>query len=178
MSSSTSSLTSSSSFSDGFKVQVQDTRIKDKVANQVQSGTAEHRPRNTPFMGIMDKTARFQQQSNPPNRTWHCQVTEGLLTNTANSEKPSLKPGGYPSQAKACSVSTLTGSVHNGAQVKEPEENKCQIPVHCQDNRITKSVSHLYQEGITKQPPHVSSEAHRSHLTSAKPKRSFIESNV
>ncbi|XP_014641426.1 PREDICTED: protein TANC1 isoform X2 [Ceratotherium simum simum] len=187
MSSSTSSLTSSSSFSDGFKVQGPDARIKDKVVNQVQSGIAEHRPRNTPFMGIMDKTARFQQQSNPPNRTWHCQVPEGLLTNTSsaaglqalNSEKPSLKQaGGYNNQAKICSVSTLGGSVHNGAQVKELEEKKCQIPGHCQENRITKTVSHLYQESLSKQQPHISNEAHRSHLPSAKPKRSFIESNV
>ncbi|XP_021121598.1 protein TANC1 isoform X2 [Heterocephalus glaber] len=188
MSSSTSSLTSSSSFSDGFKVQGPDARIKDKVVSQVQSGTAEHRPRNTPFMGIMDKTARFQQQGHPPHRAWHCQVAEGLLTNTsaaaglqsANSEKPSLKQGGgYSSQAKACPVPTLSGGVHNGAQVKEVED-KCQIPAPCpsQDSRKPQSVPHLYQESISKQPPHVSNEAHRSHLTSAKPKRSFIESNV
>ncbi|XP_051040593.1 protein TANC1 isoform X2 [Phodopus roborovskii] len=185
ISSSTSSLTSSSSFSDGFKVQGPDSRIKDKGTNQVQGGTAEHRPRNTPFMGIMDKTARFQQQSNPPGRSWHCQVAEGLLTNTAaaaglqsNSEKPTLKPGGYCSQAKPCSLSPLSKNVHNGAQVKELEESKCQIPALCQDNRITKGVPHLYQENISKQPSHVSTETHRSHLTSAKPKRSFIESNV
>ncbi|XP_035160684.1 protein TANC1 isoform X20 [Callithrix jacchus] len=186
MSSSNSSLTSSSSFSDGFKVQGPDTRIKDKVVTHVQSSTAEHRPRNTPFMGIMDKTARFQQQSNPPGRTWHCPAAEGLLTNTsaaglqsANTEKTSLmQVGGYNNQAKTCSASTLSASVHNGAQVKELEENKCQIPVHCQENRITKTVSHLYQESISKQQPHISNEAHRSHLTAAKPKRSFIESNV
>ncbi|XP_037704442.1 protein TANC1 isoform X3 [Choloepus didactylus] len=185
MSSSAGSLTSSSSFSDSFKAQGPDARIKDKVGTQVQSGMAEHRPRNTPFMGIMDKTARFQPQGHPPSRTWHCQVAEGLLTSPAaglqasNPEKPPLKQvGGFNNQAKACSVSTLGGSVHNGAQVKELEEKKCQKPVHCQDNRITKTVSHLYQENISKQQPHVSNEAHRSHLTSAKPKRSFIESNV
>ncbi|XP_047577815.1 protein TANC1 isoform X7 [Lutra lutra] len=187
MSSSTSSLTSSSSFSDGFKGQGPDVRIKDKAVNPGQSGTAEHRPRNTPFMGIMDKTARFQQQSNPPGRTWHCQRPEGLLTNATsaaglqplNSEKPSLKQaGGYASQAKTCSVSTLGGSVHNGAQGKELEEKKCQTAVHCQDNRIAKTVSHLYQESSSKQQLHGSNEAHRSHLPSAKPKRSFIESNV
>ncbi|XP_044098063.1 protein TANC1 isoform X7 [Neovison vison] len=187
MSSSTSSLTSSSSFSDGFKGQGPDVRIKDKAVNPVQSGTAEHRPRNTPFMGIMDKTARFQQQSNPPGRAWHCQLPEGLLTNATsaaglqslNSEKPSLKQaGGYASQAKTCSVSTLGGSVHNGAPGKELEEKKGQTAVHCQDNRIAKTVSHLYQESSSKQQPHVSNEAHRSHLPSAKPKRSFIESNV
>lgn len=185
MSSSTSSLTSSSSVSDGFKAQGPDSRIRDRGTTQVQGGTAEHRPRNTPFMGIMDKTARFQQQGNPPSRPWHCPVTEGLLTNTAtaaglqtNSEKPALKPGGYCSQAKPCSVPPLGMGVHNGAQVKELEENKCQIPALCQDNRKTKGVPHLYPEGVSKQPLHVSTEAHRSHLTSAKPKRSFIESNV
>ena len=180
MSSSTSSLASSSSFSDGFKVQGPDARIKDKVGSQVPSGTAEHRPRNTPFMGIMDKTARFQQQNHPPGRTWHCVVPEGLLTSASsaaglqasNSEKPSLK------QAKACPGSTLGGGVHNGAQVKELEEKKCQMPVHCQDSRVTKTISHLYQESMSKQQSHISNEAHRSHLPSAKPKRSFIESNV
>ncbi|XP_055253070.1 protein TANC1 isoform X6 [Moschus berezovskii] len=180
MSSSTSSLASSSSFSDGFKVQGPDARIKDKVVSQVPSGTAEHRPRNTPFMGIMDKTARFQQQNHPPGRIWHCAVPEGLLTSApsaaglqaSNSEKPSLK------QAKACPGSTLGGGVHNGAQVKELEEKKCQMPVHCQDSRVTKTISHLYQESMSKQQSHISGEAHRSHLPSAKPKRSFIESNV
>lgn len=187
MSSSTSSLTSSSSFSEGFKVHGPEARIKDQVVSQVQGGTAEHRPRNTPFMGIMDKTARFQQQGHPAQRAWHCQVAEGLLMNTSavaglqptNSEKPSLKPGGgFSSQAKACPVSTLSGGVHNGAQVKEVEDSKCHIPAHCPDGRKTKSTSHAYQEGVSKQPPPVSSEAHRSCLTSAKPKRSFIESNV
>ncbi|KAM5279986.1 protein TANC1 isoform 2-T2 [Ctenodactylus gundi] len=186
MSSSTSSLTSSSSFSDGFKVQGQDARIKEKVVGQVQSGTSEHRPRNTPFMGIMDKTARFQQQINPPNRAWHCQGGEGQLPNlsaaglqSANSEKPSLKQGGgHSNQAKVCPVSTLSASVHNGAQVKELEENKCHIPAQCQDSRKIKSVSHMYQESISKQSPHVSNEAPRSRLPAAKPKRSFIESNV
>ncbi|XP_036714744.1 protein TANC1 isoform X6 [Balaenoptera musculus] len=187
MSSSTSSLASSSSFSEGFKVQGPDARIKDKVGSQAPSGPAEHRPRSTPFMGIMDKTARFQQQSHPPSRAWHCAVPEALPTNTpsaaglqaSQSEKPSLKQaGGYSSQTKTRSVSTLGGGVHNGAQGKELEEKKCQIPVHCQDSRITKTVSHAYQESLSKQQPHISSEAHRSHLPSAKPKRSFIESNV
>lgn len=187
MSSSTSSLASSSSFSDGFKSQGPDARVKDKAVTQVQSGTAEHRPRNTPFMGIMDKTARFQQQSNPPSRAWQCQAPDGLLTNTpsaaglqpSNSEKPCLKQAaGYNSQAKACAVSTLGGSALNGAQGKELEDRKCQVPAHCQDTRITKPVSHLYQEGLSKQQPPISNEAHRSHLPSTKPKRSFIESNV
>ena len=184
MSSSTSSLTSSSSFSDGFRISGPEARIKDKAVNQVQSSMAEHRPRSTPFMGVMDKTARFQPQSNPPSRARRCPGPEGLPTRppaaglqSSSSEKPSLRQAGHTSHAKAGAVSTLGVSVHNGAQVKELED-KCQIPAHCQDSRVTKSASHLYQESISKQQPHVSNEAHRSHLPSAKPKRSFIESNV
>ncbi|XP_045431553.1 protein TANC1 isoform X5 [Pipistrellus kuhlii] len=193
MSSSTSSLTSSSSFSDGFKGQGPEARGRDKAAPQVQSGTAEHRPRNTPFMGITDKTARFQQQqqqSNPPGRTWHAAAgPEGLLLShtpaaglqASNPERASLKQAaaGYHSQARSCAVPTLGGSVHNGAPGKELEERKGPGPAHCQDSRVAKTVSHLYQESISKQqPPHIGSEAHRSLLPSAKPKRSFIESNV
>ncbi|XP_075385811.1 protein TANC1 isoform X2 [Tenrec ecaudatus] len=187
MSSSTSSLASSSSFSDGFKVPGADARVKEKVANQGPGGPGEHRPRTTPFMGIMDKTARFQQQGHPPSRTWHSQGAEGLLTSPApaaglqpaNSERPSLRPaGGYGHPAKSCSVSTLGGSVRNGAPGKELEEKQCPIPAHCQEGRVAKTVSHLYQESLSKQQPPVASEAHRRHLSSAKPKRSFIESNV
>lgn len=187
MSSSTSSLTSSSSFSDGFKGPGPEARAKDKAAHQAQSGTAEHRPRNTPFMGVMDKTARFQPQSAAPGRAWHAALAEGPLApapaaglQASNSERAPLKPAaGYHGHAKACAASTLAGGVHNGAPGKELEERKCLVPAHCQDTRITKTVSHLYQESISKQqPPHISSEAHRSHLPSAKPKRSFIESNV
>ncbi|XP_058520499.1 protein TANC1 isoform X3 [Ochotona princeps] len=187
MSSSASSLTSSNSFSEGFKVPGADTRVRDKAGHQLPSGTAEHRPRNTPFMGITDKTARFQPQSGAVHRTWHCPAPEGLLPGPApaaglqasSSEKPPLKPGGmYPHQAKACPVATLAGSVHNGAQGKELEESQCLPAVPSADGRMARSVSHLYQEGLAKPQPHVGSEARRSHLATAKPKRSFIESNV
>lgn len=186
MSSSTSSLASSSSFSDGFKGPGPEARVRDKAGNQAPGGggTAEHRPRNTPFMGVTDKTARFQQQqqqqSGAPGRTWHAAAAEGLLASNPNPERPPLKQAaGYHSQAKACAASTLGGGVHNGGPVKELEERKCPGPGPCQDPRMTKTVAHLYQESISKQQPHIGgSEAHRSHLPSAKPKRSFIESNV
>ncbi len=65
VSSSTSSLASSSSLSDSGKVQGPDVRIKtisDKPKIS-QTGSVEFKPR--PFMGVIDKTARFQQPPPP-----------------------------------------------------------------------------------------------------------------
>ncbi len=65
VSSSTSSLASSSSLSDSGKVPGPDVRIKtisDKPKIS-QTGSVEFKPR--PFMGIIDKTARFQQPPPP-----------------------------------------------------------------------------------------------------------------
>ncbi|XP_034642302.1 protein TANC1 isoform X3 [Trachemys scripta elegans] len=187
ISSSTNSLTSSSSFSDSVKGLGPDVRIKENKVSQVQSGTTEHRPRNTPFMGIMDKTARFQLQSNQTNRTWHCQASEGLLTDASggfvqsvNCEQFSARQtGGYSNQTKTSSPAIALGeNIQNGMQPKELEELKCQMSAHCQDTRMSKTVPHFYPDAISEQQSHVNKEGHLSPVSSAKPKRSFIESNV
>ncbi|XP_029566861.1 protein TANC1 isoform X8 [Salmo trutta] len=70
VSSSTSSLASSSSLSESSKLQGPDVRTKtttDKAKQgQNQGGTSEWKPR--PFMGIMDKKARFLQQQQQMQR--------------------------------------------------------------------------------------------------------------
>uniref|UniRef100_A0A8C3L2B9 Tetratricopeptide repeat, ankyrin repeat and coiled-coil containing 1 n=1 Tax=Chrysolophus pictus TaxID=9089 RepID=A0A8C3L2B9_CHRPC len=180
LASSTSSLTSVSSFADSIKGLGPDVRIKDNKINQVHVTAAEHRPRNTPFMGIMDKTARFQQQ-NQSSRSWHSQASDGLSTNvssgsvqSSNFEQFSVKH----SQTKTSSTITVPGeSNQNGMQAKIHEELKCQTAAYCQDNRAPKQVLHLYQDAPSKHS-HISKEGHLSHVTSTKPKRSFIESNV
>ncbi|NXC39243.1 TANC1 protein, partial [Penelope pileata] len=182
LASSASSLTSASSFSDSFKGLGPDVRIKENKVHQVQGAAAEHRPRNTPFMGIMDKTARFQQQNSQSSRPWHSQASDGLSTNVAagsiqssNFEQFSVKH--Y--QTKTSSAVTAPGeSNQNGMQAKEHEELKCQTSAYCQDNRAPKQVLHLYPDVLSKQQSHINKESHLSHVTSAKPKRSFIESNV
>ncbi len=62
VSSSTSSLASSSSLSDSGKVQGPDVRIKtiSDSLRSAQTGSVEFKPR--PFMGIIDKTARFNSR--------------------------------------------------------------------------------------------------------------------
>nr|XP_006126896.2 protein TANC1 isoform X2 [Pelodiscus sinensis] len=184
---STSSLTSTSSFSDSKKGLEPDVQIKENKISQVQSGTTEHRPRNTPFMGIMDKTARFQQQSNQSNRTWHCQASEEVLANTSdglvqssNCEQLSARQtGGYSNQTKSSSPAIAPGeNMQNGMQPKELEELTYQMSAHCQESRTSKTIPHLYPDAIPKQQSYVNKEGQLSLVTSAKPKRSFIESNV
>ncbi|NXI51226.1 TANC1 protein, partial [Chloroceryle aenea] len=179
---STSSLTSASSFSDGIKGLGPSVRLKENNITQVQGTVAEHRPRNTPFMGIMDKTARFQQQSTQSSRTWHPQASDGLATNVAsggiqssNFEQFSVRH--Y--QTKMSSAGAAPGdSSQNGVQAKEREELKCQIATHCPDSRAPSQAPYPYPEAVSAQQPPTAKEAPPSHVTATKPKRSFIESNV
>ncbi|XP_074856929.1 protein TANC1 isoform X2 [Carettochelys insculpta] len=187
ISTSANSLTSCSSFSDSMKGLGPDVRVKENKVSQVQSGTTEHRPRNTPFMGIMDKTARFQQQNNQSSRTWHCQASEGVLRNTSggfvqssNCEQLSARQiGGYNNQTKTSSPAIAPGeNIQNGMQPKELEDPKCQMSAPCQDSRTSKAVPHLYPDAVSKQQSPVNKEDQQSPVLSAKLKRSFIESNV
>ncbi|MBN3287980.1 TANC1 protein, partial [Polyodon spathula] len=189
ISSSTSSLASSSSLSDSGKLQGPDVRIKttvDNKAKQCQSGTAEHKPRPTPFMGIMDKTARFQQlqQSLQQNRSWHSLSTEGLVTNTistggiqaVNFELPYAKTGSaYHDQIKTPSQGPM-GSLHNGMHSKEFGEKFCQKATCFKEPKPAVAVLHSFPDN--KQQSHIARDTPIIHVASMKPKRSFIESNV
>uniref|UniRef100_A0A8C5X2H5 Tetratricopeptide repeat, ankyrin repeat and coiled-coil containing 1 n=1 Tax=Malurus cyaneus samueli TaxID=2593467 RepID=A0A8C5X2H5_9PASS len=177
---STSSFTSASSFSGSVKGLGPDVRLKDSNVSQAQ-GT-EHRPRNTPFMGIMDKTARFQQQNTQSSRTWHSQASEGLSTNTAsagiqpsNCEQFSVKY--YSTTASSTGAAPGDGN-QSSVQAKEHMELLCQIPPPCTDSRSASQGSHSYPDAVAKPPPQSTQDSHLSHPTTAKPKRSFIESNV
>uniref|UniRef100_A0A8U7P2W3 Tetratricopeptide repeat, ankyrin repeat and coiled-coil containing 1 n=1 Tax=Corvus moneduloides TaxID=1196302 RepID=A0A8U7P2W3_CORMO len=180
LASSTSSFTSASSFSGSVKGLGPDVRLKETNISQAQ-GT-EHRPRNTPFMGIMDKTARFQQQNTQSSRTWHSQASDGLSTYIAsagiqpsNFEQFSVKH--YSTKTSSASAALGDGS-QSSMQVKEREELTCQIPPHCTDSRSSSQGSHLHPDAVAKLPSHSTQDGHLSHVTKAKPKRSFIESNV
>ncbi|XP_069717842.1 protein TANC1 isoform X2 [Phaenicophaeus curvirostris] len=174
--SSTGSLTPGSVFLDSAKGLGPDVRLKESNVSPAQGAIAEHRPRNTPFMGIMDKTARFQQQSTPSSRTWHSQALDGAPANAASRgtqssgfEQFSIKH--Y--QTKPVSAGAAPGdSSQNGVQAKEREELQCR----CQDHRAPKQPSRLHPEAASNQQPHISKDI--SPVPSAKPKRSFIESNV
>ncbi|XP_051666347.1 protein TANC1 isoform X2 [Manacus candei] len=168
---------SASSFSGSVKGLGPDVRLKESNVSQVQ-GT-EHRPRNTPFMGIMDKTARFQQQNMQSSRTWHAQASDGLSTNVApggiqptNLEQFSVKH--YPTKIPSLAAALGDGN-QSSVQARDREELPCPVPPHCPD-KCPSQGSHSYPDAAAKPPSHSSQDGHLSHT--AKPKRSFIESNV
>ncbi|XP_059418544.1 protein TANC1-like isoform X2 [Carassius carassius] len=165
VSSSTSSLASSSSLSDSGKAQGPDVRPrttsdKPKIS---QTGSVEYKPR--PFMGIMHKTARFQQQQQPVgSRGWQSHSTERLVTSAGlTGEIVYGKPSG-------AYYEPLKGpALHNGSLHAKEFCHKESKPVL--------ATTHSYMDSVSKQPG-LTRENHSSHVAAIKPKRSFIESNV
>ncbi|XP_051881260.1 protein TANC1 isoform X2 [Pristis pectinata] len=159
VSGSTTSIVSNSSVPDGGQspdaVPISDADIKNSLeckmekSNQILSG-ADYRPRTTPFMGIIDKTVRSQQQQ---IRTWHDQSADGLVVN------PTSITGGQ--------------NIHNGMHSKP-----CQTTKNVQESNSSMTTAHSFQESISKPQSNVARDVHSSNINSVKPKRSFIESNV
>ncbi|KAJ8350216.1 hypothetical protein SKAU_G00253460 [Synaphobranchus kaupii] len=194
VSSSTSSLASSSSLSDSGKLQGPDVRAKMAADMAKQGGagggTAEYKPR--PFMGIMDKTVRFQQQQQlqhqahqPPAHSWQGHPSEGPLgpgvpapgAQALNCERPYAKSGSaYHEQLKAPSQGAM-GSLHNGMHVKEFAEKFCQAATCYKESKPAMVMPHSFTDGKPKQPG-LARDNPAIHVASMKPKRSFIESNV
>ncbi|XP_062862560.1 protein TANC1 isoform X2 [Trichomycterus rosablanca] len=180
VSSSTSSLASSSSLSDSGKLQGPDVRTKTSVDKN-----KEYKPR--PFMGIMDKTARFQQQQQQQQQQQHLQgqqsmsrvwqshpESHGMSTAGVNSELAFLKPGtSYSEQLKTSSQGATLGSLHNGnLHCTAFSDQFCQS--------VTKpavTMAHSYTDSKPTHPG-LSRDNPAIHVASMKPKRSFIESNV
>uniref|UniRef100_A0A3B3B8F8 Tetratricopeptide repeat, ankyrin repeat and coiled-coil containing 1b n=1 Tax=Oryzias melastigma TaxID=30732 RepID=A0A3B3B8F8_ORYME len=197
VSSSTSSLASSSSLSDSGKLGPDvRSKISDKPKLSQQAGSAaEYKPR--PFMGITDKTARFQQQqqvqqhhhslqSHPSlqstGRSWLsrscdgpvCQNMSAVSLQPADCEFPYSRAGGvYQEQHKhppVQSAMTLSG-LQNGMHAKEFAEKFCQAANCFKESKPPLAVPHPKQHGLARDNPAI-------HVASMKPKRSFIESNV
>uniref|UniRef100_A0A8C7V623 Tetratricopeptide repeat, ankyrin repeat and coiled-coil containing 1b n=1 Tax=Oncorhynchus mykiss TaxID=8022 RepID=A0A8C7V623_ONCMY len=187
VSSSTSSLASSSSLSESSKLQGPDVRTKTTTdkAKQGQGGTSEWKPR--PFMGIMDKKARFLQQQQQMQREL-LHSSEGLVSHTmsamglqaagVNCELPYAKIGStYHEQLKAPSQGAM-GSLQNGMHSKEFAEKLCQASTCYKESKPALAMpSHTFVDSKPKQPSLVR-ENPAIHVASMKPKRSFIESNV
>ncbi|XP_051998011.1 protein TANC1 isoform X2 [Xyrauchen texanus] len=194
VSSSTSSLASSSSLSDSGKAQGPDVRTKtgtDKPKIS-QGGSMEYKPR--PFMGIMDKTARFQQQQQqqqqqqshptPVSRGWQSQSTEGLVGHSmssagVNCELVYTKPNNaYYEQFKTPSQVSALGGQHNGSlHSKEFNDKFCQAATCHKEPKPALVMAHSFTDSMPK-PPSLTRDNPTLHVASIKPKRSFIESNV
>uniref|UniRef100_A0A8P0NU49 Tetratricopeptide repeat, ankyrin repeat and coiled-coil containing 1 n=1 Tax=Canis lupus familiaris TaxID=9615 RepID=A0A8P0NU49_CANLF len=127
---------------------------------------AEPRPRSTPFMGVTDKTARSQPQGHPAPRARALPLPDGLLALAASAAGLQALSAGPPGGG-------VRGLAQGREREREPEEQPRPGPARRADIRAPKAAPAPCQEGAC-----VGSEARRSHLPSAKPKRSFIESNV
>ncbi|XP_008286611.1 protein TANC1 [Stegastes partitus] len=207
VSSSTSSLASSSSLSDSGKLGPDvRTKISDKAKHSQQaSSTAEYKPR--PFMGITDKTARFQQQqqqiqqqqqqhhglqSHPSlqsaGRSWLNHSSDGLVCH--NMSAMNLQPvdcelsygktvSTYQEQHKPPPPQggMAMSSLQNGMHAKEFAEKFCQAANCYKESKPALAMPHTFVDSKPKQPG-LSRDNPAIHVASMKPKRSFIESNV
>lgn len=201
VSSSTSSLASSSSLSDSGKLGPDvRTKISDKTKHSQQASSAtEHKPR--PFMGITDKTARFQQQqiqhqqqqhhilqSHQGGRSWLNHSSDGLACH--NMSAMDLLPVDYElPYAKTVSTyqeqhkppppqgAMAMSSLQNGMHAKEFTEKFCQAANCYKESKPALAMPHTFMDSKPKQPG-LARDNPAIHVTSMKPKRSFIESNV
>ncbi|KAG9340885.1 hypothetical protein JZ751_020078 [Albula glossodonta] len=184
VSSSTSSLGSTGSLSDGCKPQGPDVRSK----TTQDRATGEYKPR--PFMGVMDKTARFQQQPTHQghplaSRGWQSHSFEGLISHTMSTagaqtvtcELPyATTVSAYQDQLRAPSQA-VTGSLHNGMHSREFAEKFCQAATCYKESKPAVAILHSFTDSKPK-PSALVRDNPSIHLSSMKPKRSFVESNV
>ncbi|KAM9343972.1 protein TANC1 [Pholidichthys leucotaenia] len=197
VSSSTSSLASSGSLSDSGKLGPDvRAKISDKSKqSQQMSSTAEYKPR--PFMGITDKTARFQQQqiqqqqqqhglqSHPSlqsvSRSWMNHSSDGLMgMQPVDCELPYSKPvSTYQEQHKPPPPQggMPMGSLQNGIHAKDFAEKFCQAANCYKESKPALAMQHAFMDSKPKQPG-LARDNPAIHVASMKPKRSFIESNV
>ncbi|XP_030283650.1 protein TANC1 isoform X1 [Sparus aurata] len=201
VSSSTSSLASSSSLSDSGKLGP-DVRIKvsDKTKHS-QQASSDYKPR--PFMGITDKTARFQQQqqqiqqqiqqhhglqSHQSGRNWLNHSSDGLVCHNMSAmgllpvdcELPYAKTvSTYQEQHKPPTPqgAMAMSSLQNGIHAKEFTEKFCQAANCYKESKPALALPHTFMDSKPKQPG-LARDNPAIHVTSMKPKRSFIESNV
>ncbi|XP_067373168.1 protein TANC1 isoform X4 [Channa argus] len=198
VSSSTSSLASSSSLSDSGKLGP-DVRTKTKHSQQASSA-AEHKPR--PFMGIMDKTARFQQQQQqvqhpqhlslqshqPASRSWLNHSSDSLVCHSMSAmglqpvecELPYAKTvSTYQDQHKLplSQGAMAMSSLQNGTHSKEFTEKFCQASNCYKESKPVLAMQHSFMDSKPKQTG-LARDNPAIHVASMKPKRSFIESNV
>uniref|UniRef100_A0A8D3AJT3 Tetratricopeptide repeat, ankyrin repeat and coiled-coil containing 1 n=1 Tax=Scophthalmus maximus TaxID=52904 RepID=A0A8D3AJT3_SCOMX len=190
VSSSTSSLASSSSLSDSGKLGP-DVRTKTKHSQQANS-TAEYKPR--PFMGITDKTVRFQQQQiqlqphhGVQSRSWLNHSSDALVCHMSamglqpvDCEPPYSKTvSTYQEQHKppAPQGAVAMGSLQNGMHAKEFTEKFYQAANCYKESKPALAMPHTFMDSKPK-PPGLARDNPAIHVASMKPKRSFIESNV
>nr|XP_055032898.1 protein TANC2 isoform X3 [Misgurnus anguillicaudatus] len=163
------------------------------------------RSRTTPFMGVIDKTARTQQQYlHQPSRAWPVSSLESVITSptspgnlihqasTASSYSPPTSLGNIAYYNKTNNAqnghmleeefyaqpqpSSLGKLANGGARDRDILERVSQVPTY-QDVKVARTmpVAQAYQENMYRQ---LSRDARQGPTSPIKPKRPFVESNV
>ncbi|XP_067286033.1 protein TANC2 isoform X4 [Pseudorasbora parva] len=163
------------------------------------------RSRTTPFMGVIDKTARTQQQYlHQPSRAWPVSSLESVITSptspgnlihqasTASSYSPPTSLGNIAYYNKTNNAqnghmleeeyyvqpqpSSLGKLANGGARDRDLLERVSQVPTY-QDVKVARTmpVAQAYQENMYRQ---LSRDARQGPTSPIKPKRPYVESNV
>ncbi|XP_077080748.1 protein TANC2 isoform X1 [Siphateles boraxobius] len=163
------------------------------------------RSRATPFMGVIDKTARTQQQYLlQPSRAWPVSSMESVITSptspgnlihqasTASSYSPPTSLGNIAYYNKTNNAqnghlleeeyyvqpqpSSLGKLANGGARDRDLLERVSQVPTY-QDVKVARTmpVAQAYQENMYRQ---LSRDARQGPTSPIKPKRPYVESNV
>ncbi|KAM6951756.1 protein TANC2 [Aplochiton taeniatus] len=157
------------------------------------------RSRNTPFMGIIDKTARTQQYLHQPSRPWAMTSMDSGLSPTSpgqlvqqgstyspptslgniayynktnNAQNGHLLEEEYYSHSQPSSLGKLT----NGSRGADILERVSQVPTY-PDVKVARTlpVAQAYQDNMYRQ---LSRDSRQGPTSPIKPKRPFVESNV
>ncbi|XDV36170.1 hypothetical protein PO909_006002, partial [Leuciscus waleckii] len=151
------------------------SRVRNSVASAPDSGTrqSEHKPR--PFMGVIDKTARIQQQLQLQGHHgnlvssygWQGLVPEGLVGHNV-SVVMNTHSQGLSSDLQYAKMSAYQEPIHNSTHT--PEFHPGHGYKDCNPLQQHYNDTKHKQASLARDNPIL--------ISSIKPKRSFIESNV
>lgn len=151
------------------------SRVRNSVASALDSGTrqSEHKPR--PFMGVIDKTARIQQQLQLQGHHgnlvssygWQGLVPEGLVGHNV-SVVMNTHSQGLSSDLQYAKMSAYQEPIHNSTHT--PEFHPGHGYKDCNPLQQHYNDTKHKQASLARDNPIL--------ISSIKPKRSFIESNV
>ncbi|KAI1896538.1 hypothetical protein AGOR_G00095800 [Albula goreensis] len=160
------------------------------------------RSRTTPFMGIIDKTARTQQYLHQPSRPWTVSSLDTVITSPTSPGNLVQQGGGGSSYSPPTSLGNIayynkTNNAQNGHLLEDdyysqPQpsslgklangsrgdilERVSQVPTY-PDVKVARTlpVAQAYQDNMYRQ---LSRDSRQGPTSPIKPKRPFVESNV
>uniref|UniRef100_A0A5F9DP72 Protein TANC2 n=1 Tax=Oryctolagus cuniculus TaxID=9986 RepID=A0A5F9DP72_RABIT len=152
------------------------------------------RSRTTPFMGIIDKTARTQQYPHlhQQNRTWAVSSVDTVLSPTSPGNLPQPESFSPPSSISNIAFYNKTNNAQNGHLLEDDYYNphgmlangsrgdlleRVSQAASYPDVKVARTlpVAQAYQDNLYRQ---LSRDPRQGQTSPLKPKRPFVESNV